>query len=253
MVAGRSSPPTIQGIYCVRPPTRPGLGKIWSGSLFEPSSGRRSGVNVAPVTESQLADEVARFRLIAAHVPAWIALYNADDNRCIYANRAYAEAFGLTEQSVLGLTYWQVIGDAAQAEISQMVQRLRAGETTRYERHLQTADGRWVWIEGHLIPQFDAQGRVIAGCVMMNDITHFREAQRIAAETETRLQKFLDATVEGHRLPRRRHHHRRQSAAVRAGGLCARRGRRAPDARLRARGRAPQGGRRDPQWRRDAL
>jgi diguanylate cyclase (GGDEF)-like protein/PAS domain S-box-containing protein len=154
-------------------------------------------VNLAPVTESQLADEVARFRLIAAHVPAWIALYNADDNRCIYANRAYVDAFGFTEQSVLGLTYWQVIGDAAQAEISQMVERLRAGESTRYERRLQTADGRWVWIEGHLIPQFDAQGRVIAGCVMMNDITHFREAQRIAAETETRLQKFLDATVEG--------------------------------------------------------
>ena len=39
MVAGRSSPLTIQvGIHCVRPPTRPGLGKTtWSGLLLEPS------------------------------------------------------------------------------------------------------------------------------------------------------------------------------------------------------------------------
>ncbi|MFX7853826.1 hypothetical protein ABTK08_19950, partial [Acinetobacter baumannii] len=37
--------------------------------------------------------------MLADHVPAWIALYDAADHRCLFANRGYAEAFQLTQDS----------------------------------------------------------------------------------------------------------------------------------------------------------
>ena len=148
--------------------------------------------------ETALIAEAARFRLLADYVPAWIALYDAKTYRCLFANKAYAEAFGHTEQSVLGKTFGEVIGPEVAAQIQQAVERVLTERVpVYYERVQHQPDGSLRWVESHLIPQLDEQGEPLACCVLMNDITKFRLAEMQVRESEARLAKFMDATVEG--------------------------------------------------------
>ncbi|HEY0957111.1 MAG TPA: EAL domain-containing protein [Roseateles sp.] len=142
--------------------------------------------------------EAARFRLLADYLPAWIALYDARTQHCLFANRGYAGAFGLTEQSILGKTFAEIIGAEAAALIQPAVDRVLAERVAvSYERELPEADGTPRWIEVHLIPQLGPDGEPVASCVLINDITKHRLAERAVRESQARLDKFMQATVEG--------------------------------------------------------
>ena len=65
---------------------------------------RRRSRSTRPVVYLVLVD------LVADNVPALIAAFDARDNRCQFANAGYARTFGLTEQSILGRTFEEVIG-----------------------------------------------------------------------------------------------------------------------------------------------
>jgi len=151
-----------------------------------------AGVDVA------LGNEAARFKLLADYLPAWIALYDSKTQVCLFANRGYAEAFGLTEQNILGRTFGEIIGPDAAALIQPSVDKV-LGErvAVSYERELPQADGSPRWIEVHLIPQLGQDGEPVASCVLINDITKHRLAERQVRESEARLDKFMQATVEG--------------------------------------------------------
>jgi len=152
----------------------------------------------AVVVGAALGNEAARFKLLADYLPAWIALYDSKTQNCLFANRGYAEAFGLTEQSILGKTFAQIIGPEAAALIQPSVDKV-LGErvAVSYERELPEADGTPRWIEVHLIPQLGEDGEPVASCVLINDITKHRLAERQVRESEARLDKFMQATVEG--------------------------------------------------------
>ncbi|MCE4539589.1 EAL domain-containing protein [Pelomonas sp. P7] len=142
--------------------------------------------------------EAARFKLLADYLPAWIALYDAKTQACLFANRGYAEAFGLTEQSILGKTFADIIGPEASALIQPAVDKVLSERVpVSYERELPEADGTPRWIEVHLIPQLGDDGEPVASCVLINDITKHRLAERAVRESEARLDKFMQATVEG--------------------------------------------------------
>ena len=67
------------------------------------------------------------FRLLADNVPVLIAYYRAGDYRCQFANRLYARTFGRDEESIIGLTFGEVIGEVAAAEIQPMVDQVLQG------------------------------------------------------------------------------------------------------------------------------
>ncbi|MFG6467730.1 putative bifunctional diguanylate cyclase/phosphodiesterase [Roseateles sp. BYS87W] len=142
--------------------------------------------------------DAARFRMLADHVPAWIALYGASDHRCLFANRGYAQAFGLTQQSIVGLHFSEIVGAEAYAQVRGPVEELvRTREPIVYERSLTRPDGGETCLEVHLLPQFDDQGTLLGSWVLVYDITRHRQAERRLRESELRLDKFMQATVEG--------------------------------------------------------
>ncbi|MDG0855453.1 GGDEF and EAL domain-containing protein [Pelomonas puraquae] len=157
-----------------------------------------------PVSASQALDlqaqalDAARFRMLADHVPAWIALYGAADHRCLFANRGYAEAFGLTQQSIIGKHFSEIVGAQAYEEVRGPVEELvRELKPVVYERLLAHPSGEEAYLEIHLIPQFDEHGVLLGSWVLVYDITRHRVAERRLRESEARLDKFMQATVEG--------------------------------------------------------
>jgi diguanylate cyclase (GGDEF)-like protein/PAS domain S-box-containing protein len=141
--------------------------------------------------------QAQQLRLVANSVPALIAVYAADDYRCLFANAGYARTFGHTEQSILGLSFEQVIGADAAKLVKPYVDEVHQyGRATRYERELQTASGTQ-WLEVQMVPHLAEDGRVLAAFVLVNDITRHREAERAMRESEARLAKFMQASVEG--------------------------------------------------------
>ena len=147
--------------------------------------------------EADARAQAQQLRLVANNVPALIALYAADDYRCLFANAGYAATFGHTEQSIIGRTFEEVIGSEAARLIKPYVDEVHQGRRpARYERQLATPEGT-KWLEVQMVPHLGDDGKVLAAFVLINDITRHREAERAVRESEERLAKFMQASVEG--------------------------------------------------------
>jgi diguanylate cyclase (GGDEF)-like protein/PAS domain S-box-containing protein len=153
---------------------------------------------LATVDLERQALDAALFRMLADHVPAWIALYGATDHRCLFANRGYAEAFHLTQDSIVGKHFSEIVGQEAYASVRVSVDELvHTLKPVVYERELIRPDGGETCHEIHLIPQFDTAGVLLGSWVLVYDITRHRQAERRLRESEARLDKFMQASMEG--------------------------------------------------------
>jgi diguanylate cyclase (GGDEF)-like protein/PAS domain S-box-containing protein len=146
-----------------------------------------------------LLDEIAQYRLLCNNVPVAMAYFAHPSNACGYANQGYAQMFGHTEGSILGLTVPQVIGQEAARLIQPQVDRaIQDRVPVSYERQLVDADGLRRHVEVHLLPHMRQPGATPDGAfVLISDITRHRQAEAAVRETEERLAKFMHASEEG--------------------------------------------------------
>ncbi len=145
-----------------------------------------------------LRAEVAQFKLMANNVPAAIAYYERAGFTCRFANIGYASMFGRDEESIIGLTFGQIIGDEASRRIQPQVDAvLHQRKSASYERELPGADGRARWIEVTLVPHLTGAGEPVGAFVLISDISHHRRAELALRDSEERLAKFLHASAEG--------------------------------------------------------
>ena len=141
------------------------------------------------------------FRLLANSLQAMIAYYDSPElgYGCRFANRAYAGAFGLTETSIIGKTFIEVIGEAAAREVQPSIDTVvNESRSVAYVRELAAADGSRRWIEVNVLPNLPADGgRPVGAFVIVTDITPHRLATQALRESEERLAKFMQASAEG--------------------------------------------------------
>ncbi|TMH04307.1 MAG: EAL domain-containing protein [Betaproteobacteria bacterium] len=140
------------------------------------------------------------FRLLANSVPAMIAYYDAPENgqRCRFANRAYAAAFGLTEATIIGKSFPEVIGEEAAREVQPSIDEVvQHSRTVAYVRELKAADGSRRWIEVNVLPHLGAHGKPLGAFVIVTDITQHQLATQALRASEERLTKFMQASAEG--------------------------------------------------------
>ncbi|HET7794915.1 MAG TPA: EAL domain-containing protein [Rhizobacter sp.] len=155
------------------------------------------------VTATRLAELSARaradqFQLLADNVPVLISYFEAGTFRCLFANKLYAHTFGFDENSVIGRTFAEIIGREAAEVIQPYVDYLMTErKATSYERELRSPDGKRHWLEVNLIPHLGADGSLVAAFVLITDITKHRLAEQSVRESEERLAKFMQASVEG--------------------------------------------------------
>ncbi len=156
-----------------------------------------SSPHVPPESPANNASPSQLLRLLADSLPSLVAYFVGDDSRCLFANKAYAQNFGLDEYSIVGKTVSEIIGPDAFAVIGPYVQRAMQGETVRYERQNRLPDGSERTLEVTLIPHVDATGATLAAYVLINDVTRQHEAEKAIRDSEERLQKFAASTNEG--------------------------------------------------------
>jgi diguanylate cyclase (GGDEF)-like protein/PAS domain S-box-containing protein len=188
----------------IDPGSRPGEASRWfTLRLRWRDDGATCVCTLHDVSEFRQAEQAAQaqaahLRLLANKLPVLIAHYHLSTFRCLYANQLYAQTFGLDEKSVLGRTFAEVIGEEAARQIQPSVDRVIAEQVAvSYERKLVGADGSVRWLESTLVPQFNAAGTLEAAFVLISDITRHRTAEIAMRESEERLSKFMQATVEG--------------------------------------------------------
>jgi diguanylate cyclase (GGDEF)-like protein/PAS domain S-box-containing protein len=178
--------------------------KAWMrcSGRWQPDQGRALCIltdhtaTVVAVQEAQADSQ--RLRTMADNVPVLIAYYQRMDMTCVYANRQYAQTFGHDAQSILGKTFAQVIGDEAAKLIQPQVDLvLRQSRTVAYVRQLNDAAGATRWIEVTLVPHQPGGAGVVGAFALISDITRHRQAELAVRESEERLSKFMDASVEG--------------------------------------------------------
>jgi diguanylate cyclase (GGDEF)-like protein/PAS domain S-box-containing protein len=140
------------------------------------------------------------FRLLANSVQAMIAYYDAPalGYGCRFANKAYAAAFGLTEATIIGRTFMEIIGEAAAREVQPSIDTVvRERRAVAYVRELAAADGSRRWIEVNVLPKVADSGPPVGAFVIVTDITAHRQSTEALRESEERLAKFMQASAEG--------------------------------------------------------
>jgi diguanylate cyclase (GGDEF)-like protein/PAS domain S-box-containing protein len=137
-------------------------------------------------------------RLIADSVPALIAYFEVEEQRCQFANRRYAEYNGWTPETIIGKTVREAIGETAWTAIRPYIDEVVQGRPCKYVREQTLPSGELRVIEVNLLPHFDESGGAQMGAfVLINDITHHSRAEREIRESGERMRKLADATDEG--------------------------------------------------------
>ncbi len=130
-------------------------------------------------TEKALQESEAELRLLTDNVPAMI-LYVDRNMRCVFANRRYADFFGIGMCDLVGKHLHEIVGDAAYPWVEEHFRQALEGRSVAYQRLVRLKNGEERCIEVKLVPRTAEQGR-IAGCYSMAiDITEQkRAAERI--------------------------------------------------------------------------
>ncbi|CAN5438236.1 hypothetical protein BH09PSE5_BH09PSE5_21940 [soil metagenome] len=155
--------------------------------------------HAAPLEVAASRWQSDQLRLLADNVPALIAYYEADNFSCEFANKGYAQTFGLDEVSIVGRHVAAIIGDEAMAEIQPYIDQMQSENVAiRYERKLVTgSNGTPQWLEVHLLPHLGADAIAIGCFVLITDISRHRLAEQAVRESQERLTRFMQASEEG--------------------------------------------------------
>jgi len=115
-------------------------------------------------------------RLFADNVPAMAASW--DENQyCRFANKAYAEFFGFTVETILGKHLREVVGAEAYREFENHSVQMLNGYPFTYERTHKLQNGESRNLEIKFLPQIGDHGKFLGGFAVTTDITEHKLAE----------------------------------------------------------------------------
>ncbi|MEG0936949.1 MAG: EAL domain-containing protein [Comamonas sp.] len=142
-------------------------------------------------------DEDAILRLVADTAPAMLAYFDADTRTCRFANAHYAEHFGYTPQSIVGLDVQEIVGELVWTQIEPYLDPVAVDntQTMRYTRQFKNEIGKVQHIEAVLRPH--EENGVLRGLVaLMTDVSHHHQVTQQIRDSEERMRKFAAITTE---------------------------------------------------------
>lgn len=124
----------------------------------------------------QALEESERFlRMLTDILPGMVG-YWTSDLRCGFANIAYLEWFGRTQEQMRNIHLRELMGEELFSLNEPYIRGVLKGERQRFQRTLTKADGSTGYTWAHYIPDFDGD-RVRGFFVLVSDITELKLAQ----------------------------------------------------------------------------
>jgi diguanylate cyclase (GGDEF)-like protein/PAS domain S-box-containing protein len=128
--------------------------------------------------EQPFRDDAAQLRLIADNLPAMSIAY--DENlRCMFANRRFAEFFGLSTANIVGKHLREIVGEDAYQEVKPYFDQVLEGRPTTYKRTRVLGNGELRYLEVELIPHIAEKGRVKGLFAVTTDVTERKREERL--------------------------------------------------------------------------
>jgi diguanylate cyclase (GGDEF)-like protein/PAS domain S-box-containing protein len=127
-------------------------------------------------TEKALRDNEAELRLLTDNVPAMI-LYVDRKMHCVFANKRYADLFGLAAADIVGKPLREIVGNAVYPDLEGYFNKALEGHPVAYQRNVQLKSGEQRCIEVKLVPRAAEQGQIPGFYSMAIDITEQKQAE----------------------------------------------------------------------------
>jgi PAS domain S-box-containing protein len=124
-----------------------------------------------------------RLKLIIDSIPALIA-YVGRDEIYQFANRGYAEWFGLSKDEIVGRSIEDVFGTELYRQIVPHLAIAATGERISYEYARKLDGGRTVHARSVVVPEVDKQGEVLGYFVLSIDITEQKASQAALVQAQ---------------------------------------------------------------------
>jgi PAS domain S-box-containing protein len=116
------------------------------------------------------------------------------DGKLLYANRAWCDALGYSEDELPGLSIFDILHPKSRRQYLQAFQRVTFGEKVdNIEATFVTKDGGRIHVEGSSSCRFE-NGQPVATRSIFRDITDRNHAQQALKKSEQQLQAILDKT-----------------------------------------------------------
>ncbi|TVT50804.1 MAG: PAS domain S-box protein [Denitromonas halophila] len=125
----------------------------------------------------------ARLLMIIDSIPALIAYVDVN-RKYQFANKGYAEWFGLTKENIVGRSIEAVFGEEAYAGITDYLDTATRGERVSYEYARKVDKGRTVYARSVVVPEFDSDKKVVGFFVLSIDITEQRASEAALVQAQ---------------------------------------------------------------------
>ena len=138
--------------------------------------------------ETELANSERRLRTITDNLPATIV--RMDTNLvCTYANEQIRRLYGIDPALLAGMSHRAFRGEEEWAYIGPHVEAALQGEVRRFEVPA-LVGGHQQWVQQNIIPELDADGRIVGYLSVTFDITE----RKLQEEELRKSELFLDRT-----------------------------------------------------------
>ncbi len=155
-----------------------------------------SDIHERILAEEALRESETRYRTVVENIGEGICTVDADE-RVIFANRAAAEIFGVTPETLPGRSLSDFFDMDQFSIIQDETVRRKAGERNTYEVSMRRPNGRYRDLMVTSTPQFDTDGRYTGAFGVFRDITEFRRTQAAIRESEEKYRNLVELSADG--------------------------------------------------------
>lgn len=146
--------------------------------------------------EEQLRQSEGRYRELFESTSDLIQVATPD-GRLLYANRAWQEALGYTQEEVARLSLRQIFHPDYQEGCFAIISRAASGEKIdKHETVFLTKEGRLVTLEGTIVCRFES-GKPSTLTCFLRDITERKRSEKALRESEEKYRSLVDNVNEG--------------------------------------------------------